>query len=45
MILASNKQQHKEKYKKKRLEGKHKTDAQKRKVKHRETDCREKIGE
>jgi hypothetical protein len=45
MMLASNKQQHKEKYKKKRLEGKYKTDAQKWKVKHRETDNIEKMGE
>jgi hypothetical protein len=45
MTLASNKQQHKEKYRKKRLERKYKTDAQKRKVKQRETNCREKMGE
>jgi hypothetical protein len=44
MIWASNKQRKlKEKHKKKRLEVKKKRDIQKRKTKHRETDCREKI--
>jgi hypothetical protein len=43
MILASNKQQHKQKHKKNELEGKEKQ-TQKRtwKTKHRETECREK---
>jgi hypothetical protein len=42
MVLDSNKNNTRRNIKRKDLRGKNKTDIQKRKTKHRETDCREK---